>query len=224
MSDFLIYLGQSALCLVALYLIYKVAMSYETLHRFNRVVLLSMLPLSALLPLCRIKIVKEVDAASLLSAMDGMTAAGDMIVGQGLDYTAILYYVIAVIFLLGVIFMLVRLAVSILSVWHIISSGGQREVVDGVTLTVVDSLSTPFSWFNHIVVSKSDMDSCRDIILTHELAHVRLCHSYDILMIDLALCVWWFNPAMWLLRRELQSLHEYQADEAVLDKGIDAKN
>ena len=84
MFDFLVYLGQSALCLVALYLIYKVAMSNETLHSFNRVVLLSMLPLSALLPLCRIKIVKEVDTASLSTVMDGVTAAGDMAVGLGI--------------------------------------------------------------------------------------------------------------------------------------------
>ena len=223
MSDFLLYLGQSSLCLVALYLIYKVAMSNETLHRFNRVVLLSMLPLSALLPLCRIKIVKVVDVASQQSLADAVAGADEAVAAQGFGYMAMLYYVLAVVFLLGVIFMLVRLAVSIISVWRIISSCEQSELAGGVSLTVVDSLPTPFSWFNHIVVAKDDMAECRDIILTHELAHVRLCHSCDIMIIDLALCVWWFNPALWLLRRELQSLHEYQADEAVLNRGVDAK-
>ena len=51
MFDVLTYLGHSALCLAALYIIYKAAMSYETLHRLNRVVLLGIVVLSALLPL-----------------------------------------------------------------------------------------------------------------------------------------------------------------------------
>ena len=67
------------------------------------------------------------------------------------------------------------------------------------------------------------MGFVRDVILTHEMAHIRLRHSWDVLVIDLLLCLWWFNPAMWLLRRELQSLHEYQADEEVLNSGIDAQ-
>ena len=62
MFDFITYLAQSALCLVALYIIYKATMSHETLHRLNRVTLLAMVVLSAVLPMCRIKIVQEVDA------------------------------------------------------------------------------------------------------------------------------------------------------------------
>ena len=94
---------------------------------------------------------------------------------------------------------------------------------DGVSLTVVDKLPTPFSWFTHVVVDKNDAQQNLDLILEHELAHIRLRHSWDVLAVDIALCVWWFNPALWLLRRELQSLHEYQADDAVLRRGIDAK-
>ncbi len=97
-------------------------------------------------------------------------------------------------------------------------------IEDDVTLTVVSKLSTPFSWFGHIVASEEDMQTYRDMIITHELAHIRLRHSWDVMFADLALCLWWFNPAMWLLRRELQSLHEYQADDAVLNEGVDAKN
>ena len=62
MLDVLIYLGYSALCLAALYLIYKVSVSYETLHRFNRALLLGLIVLSALLPLCKITITEELPA------------------------------------------------------------------------------------------------------------------------------------------------------------------
>ena len=223
MFEFLVYLAQSAVCLATLYLIYKVAMSYETLHAFNRVLLLGSVVLSALLPLCHVRIVKEYDAAPTVSSIE----IDDMVVAEmaelGVDYVALLKDVAVMIFWVGVAFMLVRLAVGIYSVWRLIHSGRLSVIEEDVTLTVVDSLSSPFSWFGHIVASKSDVEQFRDMIITHELAHISLRHSLDVLAVDLALCLWWFNPALWLLRRELQSLHEYQADEAVLNRGVDAK-
>ena len=223
MFEFLVYLAQSAICLATLYLIYKVAMSYETLHSFNRVLLLGSVVLSALLPLCHVRIVKEYDAAPTVSAIE----IDDMVVAEvaelGVDYVALLKDLAVMFFFVGVAFMLVRMAVGIYSVWRLIHSGQMSVIEEDVTLTVVDSLSSPFSWFGHIVASKSDVEQFRDMIITHELAHISLRHSLDVLAVDLALCLWWFNPALWLLRRELQSLHEYQADEAVLNRGVDAK-
>ena len=227
MFDVLTYLGHSALCLAALYIIYKAAMSYETLHRLNRVVLLGIVALSALLPLCEIKITEEVEAVSV--AFDQYyipdTLAGSAIAAEAepFDYVGLLKSAAIGLFLLGVAFMVVRLVVSTLSVCRLIRSGRVERLEDGVTLTVVDNLASPFSYFGHIVVAESDLAENRDLILEHELAHIRLHHSWDVLAVDLALIVWWFNPALWLLRRELQSLHEYQADDSVLRRGVDAK-
>ena len=225
MFDFLIYLAQSSLCLAALYLIYKVAMSHETLHVFNRVILLGSVILSALLPLCRVKVVKEYDAAPTVASIevDDMVLV-DNVPELGIDFVSLFKDIAVAAFVIGVAFMLVRLAVGIYSVWRLIHSGRVSVITDDVTLTVVSKLSTPFSWFGHIVASEEDMKVYRDMILSHELAHIRLRHSWDVMFVDLALCLWWFNPAMWLLRRELQSLHEYQADDAVLNEGVDAKN
>ena len=225
MFDFLIYLAQSSLCLAALYLIYKVAMSHETLHVFNRVILLGSVILSALLPLCRVKVVKEYDAAPTVASIE----VDDMVLVEnvpelGIDFVSLFKDIAVAAFVIGVAFMLVRLAVGIYSVWRLIHSGRMSVIEEDVTLTVVSKLSTPFSWFGHIVASEEDMKVYRDMILSHELAHIRLRHSWDVMFADLALCLWWFNPAMWLLRRELQSLHEYQADTAVLNEGVDAKN
>ena len=226
MFDVLIYLGQSALCLAALYIIYKAAMSYETLHRLNRVVLLGSLAVSALLPLCKIKITEEVEAewveCNNFYLPDSETISAVEAV-EPFDYAGLLKSVAAVVFLLGVAFMVVRLVMSTLSVWRLIRSGRVEWLEDGISLTVVDKLPSPFSYFGHIVVAESDLAENRDLILEHELAHIRLHHSWDVLAVDLALIVWWFNPALWLLRRELQSLHEYQADDSVLRRGVDAK-
>ena len=224
MFDFITYLAQSALCLVALYIIYKASMSHETLHRLNRVTLLAMVVLSAVLPMCRIEIVREVDAVlTPIVDEESVVAVATNAAPETVDYRTIMEDALVVIFLIGAAFMVVRLAMSWLSVWRVVRSGESRNLTDGVTLSIVEKLSSPFSWFRHVVVSRADMDENRDLILEHELAHVRFGHSWDVLFVDLALIIWWFNPAMWLLRRELQSLHEYQADDAVLNRGIDAK-
>ena len=222
MWDFIVYLGESAISLVVLYLLYKVTMSYETLHRLNRVVLLGVVVLAAVLPLCEIKIIEEVELLPLAD-VEGDVAMMSVVEDTSFDYVAWLKSLAVVLFCLGAAFMVVRLVVSQLSVWRMTRSGARRELGEGVVLTVVDKLATPFSWFRNVVVAKSDAEQDLDLILEHELAHVRLHHSWDVLAVDIALCVWWFNPALWLLRRELQSLHEYQADDAVLRKGIDAK-
>ena len=224
MFDFLIYLGQSALCLAALYLIYKVAMSHETLHIFNRVILLGSVILSALLPLCRVKVVKEYDPLPTVASIEVDDVVVADVAELGVDYISLFKDIAVALFIIGLAFMLLRLAASAYSVWRLIHSGPMRVIEDDVTLTVVSKLSSPFSWFGHVVASEEDINLYRDMILSHELAHIRLRHSWDVLFVDLALCLWWFNPAMWLLRRELQSLHEYQADDAVLNEGVDAKN
>ena len=222
MWDFILYLGQSAVCLVALYLLYKATMSYETLHRLNRVVLLGSVVLAAVLPLCHIKIEKEIEAVPQVAVADNI--AMDMVVAeQGVDAVAVVRGVVVALFLLGAAVMVARLVISQLSVWRVVRSGEQRPLDGDVMLSVVEKLPTPFSWFSCVVVDKDDEQSNFDLVLEHELAHIRLRHSWDVLAVDIALCVWWFNPALWLLRRELQSLHEYQADEAVLRRGIDAK-
>ena len=222
MWNFIVYLGESAICLAALFILYKATMSYETLHRLNRVVLLGMVVLAAVLPLCEIKIIEEVELLPLAD-VEGDVAMASVVEDTAFDYVTWLKSLAVALFCLGVAFMVVRLVVSQLSVWRMTRSGARRELGEGVVLTVVEKLATPFSWFRNVVVAKGDAEQNLDLILEHELAHVRLHHSWDVLAVDIALCVWWFNPALWLLRRELQSLHEYQADDAVLRKGVDVK-
>jgi hypothetical protein len=75
----------------------------------------------------------------------------------------------------------------------------------------------------YIIISRTDWEENRDEILTHETAHIRYFHSWDVLIAGCCVIFHWFNPAVWLLKLELQHLHEYEADEEVLNQGIDAK-
>lgn len=97
---------------------------------------------------------------------------------------------------------------------------GRRE---HVTLIVHNKEVAPFSWMKYIVISRKDLEENGREILIHELAHIRNRHSLDLLVADVCVFFQWFNPASWLMKQELQNIHEYEADEAVIEEGVDAK-
>ena len=71
-----------------------------------------------------------------------------------------------------------------------------------------------------MVVPENDMPSPDRALVTHEKAHVRLGHSADIQLCGAVCALQWFNPFVWLLRKDLRSIHEFQADAAVIDSGV----
>ncbi len=220
MYDIIIYLLQSGACLAGFYFVYKLFLSRETLHRFNRMLLLSVIVVSAELPLCRITVERELPVAATETVIEvSEITAAEIVEDKGFDYET----TICIVFLLGAAATVARLIFSIASVRRIIASGTTTTTDDGISLTIMDGDTKPFSWMRHIVLSAKDAEENGRIIIAHETAHIRLHHSWDILAVDIIGCLQWFNPALWLLRRELQSLHEYEADDAVLASGVNIK-
>ncbi|MBQ1952639.1 MAG: TonB family protein, partial [Alistipes sp.] len=131
--------------------------------------------------------------------------------------------VLAGLFVAGVVVMLLRVVASSVALGRLIARSPKEELQDGVVLVYADHPQTPFSWFGFVVVGEEDLQENSEAILAHERAHIRLGHSWDLLLFDLLATMQWFNPAMWLLRRELKAIHEYEADRAVLDGGADAR-
>lgn len=72
-------------------------------------------------------------------------------------------------------------------------------------------------------MSVGDYETNRDYILTHEQEHIRLGHTFDLMLLEVMKIVQWFNPFIWFLGRDLKAVHEFEADRAVIDRGIDAK-
>lgn len=220
MYDIIIYLLQSGACLAGFYFVYKLFLSRETLHRFNRMLLLSVIVVSAVLPLCRITVERELPVAATETVIEvSEITAAEIVEDKSVDYET----AICIVFLLGAAATAARLIFSIASVRRIIASGTTTTTDDGISLTIMDGDTKPFSWMRHIVLSAKDAEENGRIIIAHETAHIRLHHSWDILAVDIIGCAQWFNPALWLLRRELQSLHEYEADDAVLASGVNIK-
>lgn len=93
----------------------------------------------------------------------------------------------------------------------------------GNTIVIHGGDFAPFSFLHYIIISASDYEHLRRPILAHEQAHIRLGHTYDLLLLEAVKAVQWFNPFVYLLGRDLKAVHEYEADNAVLSYGIDAK-
>lgn len=81
----------------------------------------------------------------------------------------------------------------------------------------------PSSWMKYILLSRADYEHQDAAILAHERGHVAARHSWDVLFTDVLTAFQWFNPAIWMLRSDLRSIHEYEADAAVLRHGINAR-
>ena len=220
MYDLMIYSLKVGVCLAVFYLFFKLLLSRETFHRFNRIVVLGAMFLSFVLPLCVITVYREIPV--LPEIPDGEAVA--TVFAEPLSEPFPWEMLAGAAFLLGAAATLLWTLCSLIGVLRLIRGGRRERLEDGAVLVRTERPVTPFSWGRYIVMSERDLAENGGAILLHERAHLRLRHSLDLIVTDVAGCLQWFNPAMWLLRRELRAIHEYEADEAVLDSGVDARS
>ena len=304
MSEFLTYSLRTGACIAVFYLFFKLLLSRETFHAFNRALVLAATAVSFVLPLCVITVQRTLPARETVSTSDEypypayadiVTPAADTPTDAPAEGSLSAARVMAasatplpeetvapepeetvmpepegmvsplteedilsdhasaesvaavqpsvseavetsrgvdipwrqigiVIYLAGVaavIFVTVR---SIVGLHRLMRRGRCERLDDGTTLVRMDENVAPISWCRNIVISERDLRENGAAIRAHERAHVRLHHSLDLLLVDLAGAVQWFNPAMWLLRRDLRAIHEYEADAAVIASGVDARS
>lgn len=225
MGTFLVYILKSSLCLALFYLFYRLLLSKETFHRFNRIALLGVMLISCLLPLVRITVDRAtvVNTSVMLMEEDMLMYPWEMQVMVQEEAAFPWREWLVAVYLLGIFFFLLRNLWSLVRMLYLIRHSRCRQMENGICLVIHQAGFAPFSWMKYIVISQTDLDENGTDILIHEEAHIRNRHSLDLLLVEL--CVWlqWFNPAAWLLKQELQNVHEYEADEAVLRQGIDAK-
>ena len=224
MFAFIIYELKVAVILAAFYLCFKCFLSQEKLHRVNRIVLISTAILSFVLPLCVITIHKTVTVPAIvgtdLAASSEIQANASALPATVSHFSLELLAII--IYLAGVFAVLTSIIVGVVRVKRLIGNSEKKQM-EGCDVMVCDKSVPPFSWMNWIVMSRDDYDSGNRHILEHEKAHIRLGHSKDVLLVDILSAFQWFNPAMWLLKKDLRAIHEFEADDAVLRNGADIK-
>lgn len=216
---------KSTCCLAVFYLFYRLFLSRDTFHRFNRMALLSVIAFSVTIPFVRFTTEEPTlvqramfDMEQLLQMADapvGETEAGDFPLGLMILFAA---------YIGGCLFFTGRFLYSVWQIVRLIHAGEVTVLEDGTRLVVTERTNPPFSWMKYVVISRIDMEESGAEILAHERAHIKACHSLDMWLAGCCTVLHWFNPAAWLLKQELQNVHEYEADEQVIAHGVDARH
>lgn len=235
MGALLLYILKSTICLILFYLGFKALLSNDTFFRFNRWVLLVGIATCMLLPAIKIQTSEPLLIQQPIIHLEKMIAGEETVVtylsdnNPEVDMIPVVTpakmidwgQIIALLYWAGFIFCLMTTLLSFRKMFVLIRSG--RKLQQGrYTLILVPSCVSPFSWGRYIILSEEDYEKYPDEILTHEMMHLKSHHSIDLLFVECILWLHWFNPAIWLLKRELKDIHEYQADKGVLTQGVDA--
>ena len=216
MSPFLSYIMRAGLYLGLFYAFYLLVMRRTTFFRLNRVILLAGSYLCLILPLIRLRTVSAVSQA----ASPTMVAVGEDV--ETLTSSVMIpWQLLLGVYLAGVLITLALFGRSALKMSLLIRRGKETDG-EGCRLVLLEEEVPSFSWGRTVVMNRKELYET-PAILTHERMHVQCHHTLDLLLfIPIQLLFWW-NPLVWITREELRLLHEYEADEGVIQNGIDAK-
>lgn len=236
MKEILIYAAQVSALSLGSYLVYKAVFARDTLHRVRRFVLLGLLVASFALPVCRITVVKEIAAAGTVeTAVGGGTfavsddtpafVAPEEVRMAPAKRVPDLWFAAGIAYLAGVFALSVYRLAGVARARRIMRRAVRRFTTGGgVEVLLIGGDIPPFSFGDRIILSESDFESDgAGMILRHEATHIRQRHGVDLAVVNLAAALLWFDPFVWLLRRELILVHEIAADSGVIKSGIDAK-
>ena len=226
MGIFLVYILKASVCLALFYLFYRLLLSKETFHRFNRLALLGLLVLSCAVPFMEVTVQESSEMAQPFLALEEMMGMMEVEPAGVLDETPMYFpwkELLLLLYVGGILFFFIRHLWSLGRMVRLLRTCRKEKVEEGITLYIHQEKVAPFSWMKMIVLSEDDLEENGKAILTHERAHIHNLHSWDLLLAEVCIFFQWFNPAAWLLKQELQNIHEYEADEWVIENGIDAK-
>ncbi len=230
MTLFLTYELKVAVLIAVFYLFWRLLVAKETWHRLNRIVLLSTAVASFVLPLCVITIHQTIEVIptateqmpTAMASVEEMTMPTEAApVMAKAEQPFIWQLLLTLIYIIGVIVVLSKMLLSLWRLHRMIASSEIHPLAGGRQIAVSEKATSPFSWWKTVFLNHQDFEEGTTALLAHELGHLRLHHSADVLLMELLTALQWFNPAMWMLRADLRAIHEYEADQQVLSHGFD---
>ena len=229
MGSIVLYIIEWAFALLVLLAIYKAALSGTTLHRFNRLYLLGATLLSALLPLVHVTIpdstplvsslsIEETEFAQELSGTltfmyEPQIEITDSVMPQ--KKTSLWAVMLIGSYTVYVMILVIGWSRGILRARKFLRGKPRRRLSRTVWLVTHNEQYGPFSWMNYIVISDTESGFARRASLRHEYSHVKLMHSLDLVLLLACTTV---NPVCWLVLQEIKIVHEFEADDEVINR------
>jgi len=225
LNDFIVFIYESGICLAVLFAMYFLFLRKETYFRFNRFYLLSILVVAFVLPLANLGVF---ESSSELSPFKSISSLSETInipavtITHGSESLSASSYnwkaIALMIYLLGASLVVARVILGIIRV-ETIKRKGRRIKLEDYSIVYTKLEVAPFSFFRTIYLNDALAEESEStFIIKHELIHIKQLHTYDNLLVELFLAIFWFNPFMWFLKRALRENHEYLADNGVLNQ------
>ena len=218
MGSFVVYILEWALCLSAFLLLYKMCFSGSTFHRFNRFFLLGSVVVSALLPLAHITASEQMEPIAEVCRLNTeQFETAQTLVTEVREQPTVGQRFFVFLTLAYVIYMAIQVTNwlrSVVKMLLFLRGKRIRRVGHWIRLVVHNEEYGPFSWMNYIVISDKEQGFGRRASMLHELSHIKLLHPLDLVFILLCTLV---NPVCWLVMKEIKVVHEYEADDEVIN-------
>ncbi|HEY4786010.1 MAG TPA: GldM family protein [Bacteroidales bacterium] len=235
METYLVFIVKASGCLSLFYLVSLILFRNSNAFKLQRFYLQGLIILSLVLPLNRISIdlFKETAPALVLEKPQSeiqenfktvykpelFQPSNDQPIKQVRDtltfvtILTLIYWTTATVILMRIIYSLIYVVVYFIR--------SEREKEGKYTILFHPTIKGSFSFLRWIFIHDEIRNTAeRESIIKHERVHADQYHSLDIIAIELLSAVMWFNPLIWLMRKEMQQLHEYLADEGVVSSGI----
>ncbi|TRX60645.1 hypothetical protein FNH22_06265 [Fulvivirga sp. M361] len=217
------YLLKSSIALIILYILYQWILKYGSNHQLNRFIGLSCLMFSAgflfvpydlFLPAVEYSTAIYTVVKNSADLQEGFTK---VVSGEIFSIHLIIYF-------MGVGLFSVRSLVGLVTLVRLYI-GAEKSFRWGFKVVKINRPIAPFTFFNRLFIGQHSFED-EDIkaLIIHEQYHRDQYHSIDALITEVFSIIYWFNPAVWLFRRDIRAEHEYMADQQVLRKGYDQLN
>lgn len=228
MGEFLIYSIKAALLLSMLFSIYKLTVGRLKALKLRRCLLLVICFTAIAAPLLPALNISFIDSHSLNENADAFTVilpdAEDSHASTSGVFISNILRVIAYLFVAGTMLTAAYTLYGLAWIGKCLVNS-KRSSVGGTNISVVSRPHiSPFSFGGRIFISDTDYIGDSEMILCHEGSHVRHRHYLDLLAARVTASLQWWNPLAWMMLRELHAVHEYQADNDVMNAGFAVKD
>lgn len=222
------YLLKVNVAFVLFYAFYRLFFYKDTFFKLRRAILLAFFGLALFYPLLNIQdwVRQQEPIADVIYMYSAMlpeaTAKADA--AASVDWYGWLLGSLGFIYWGIVAFLCGRFLVRLSSIlW--LAHTSERVVIHETPVYALRKAAGPFSFFRMVFLHpESHSDKETDEILTHECTHVSQWHSIDVILSEMMCMACWFNPFVWLLKREVRHNLEYLADNTVIQSGYDSKS
>jgi hypothetical protein len=217
-----LYLIKSAACLAIFFSFYKLFLERESMHLFKRYYLLGSILAAFIIPL--ITFTSYVDASNPTTSMLLLDSSKEAMVDIGF-FEKNLSTILWSIYILGVLFFSLKFGWNLFRMIQKIKKNPlQKE--RNIFHVLLNNPTTPHTFFSYIFLNIKEYKAQEipEEVLLHEQAHALQKHSFDVLLIELLQIAFWFNPFIYYIKHSIKLNHEFLADRAVLNNGVDTSN